>query len=305
MSIPDFQTVMLPALKYAATREEHTLREATDFLAAEFGLTDEERSRPLPSGRQPVFYNRVSWARGYLKQAGLMEATRHNHLRITDRGKQVLAANPAKIDMKFLEQFPEYLDFRERARQPKEESTQGTQVEELTPEESLEAAFRRTRDELASELLDHIRRSPPAFFEQLVVELLTSMGYGGSRAEAARAVGQSGDEGIDGIIDEDRLGLDSIYIQAKRWSDKPVRRTDIQQFVGALQGKRARKGIFITSSRFTEDAEQYASSIDVKVVLIDGNRLADLMIEHDVGVSTAAKYELKRLDADYFTETIV
>lgn len=304
MPIPDFQTLMLPSLKYANRHGEHTLRQATDALAEEFGLTPEEKAQPLPSGRQPTFYNRVSWARGYLKQAGLLRVTKHNHMTITERGKQVLAANPTKIDMKFLEQFPEYLEFRDRARPTKEPRQETADAEDhLTPEESLEAAYRRTREELAAELLDHVRRSSPEFFEQLVVELLASMGYGGSRADAARAVGRSGDEGIDGIIDEDRLGLDSIYVQAKRWSDNPVRRTDIQQFVGALQGKRARKGVYITTSRFTDDAKQYVDTIDPRVVLIDGKRLAELMIDHNVGVSTVARYELKKVDSDYFYET--
>ena len=304
MPIPDFQTLMLPVLKFANERGEHTLRQATDFLADEFELTPEEKAQRLPSGRQPTFYNRVSWARGYLKQAGLLEPTRHNHMIISDRGSQVLSSAPPKIDMKFLEQFPEYLAFRERVRPVKEGAPDAAESEDdLTPEESLDSAYRRTRDELAGELIDHVRRSSPAFFEQLVVELLASMGYGGSRAEAARAVGQTGDEGIDGIIDEDRLGLDSIYIQAKRWSDNPVRRTDIQQFVGALQGKRARKGVYITTSRFTDDAKQYVLNIDVKVVLIDGNRLAQLMIDHNVGVSTVAQYDLKKIDSDYFYET--
>jgi restriction system protein len=300
--VPDFQTIMLPALRFAASHGEHTLRQATDHLADEFHLTEEDRNQLLPSGRQPTFYNRVSWARGYLKQAGLLQPTRHNHLTISKRGTDVLSKNPSKIDMKFLGQFPEYVAFRERARAAKHDQVEAEEESALTPEESLEAAYRRAREELAADLLDHVRRSPPSFFEQLVVELLSQMGYGGSRAEAARAVGKSGDEGIDGIIDEDRLGLDSIYIQAKRWSDNPVSRKDIQQFVGALQGKRARKGVFITTSRFTDEATAYASTIDVKVVLIDGTRLAQLMIDHNVGVSTVAQYELKKLDSDYFYE---
>jgi len=304
MPIPDFQTLMLPVLKFANEQGEHTLRQATDHLAEEFGLTPEERAQLLPSGRQPTFYNRVSWARGYLKLAGLLQPTEHNHMTISTRGRDVLKSAPAKIDMKLLEQFPEYLAFRERSRPVKEEGAGADEPEgHLTPEESLDSAYRRTRDELAAELLDHIARSSPAFFEQLVVELLASMGYGGSRADAARAVGRTGDEGIDGIIDEDKLGLDSIYIQAKRWSENPVRRTDIQQFVGALQEKRARKGVYITTSRFTDDARQYVSKIDSKVVLIDGNRLAQLMIDHDVGVSTVARYDLKKIDGDYFYET--
>lgn len=304
MPIPDFQTLMLPVLKFAETRDEHSLSEATEYLANEFTLTDEERARLLPSGTQPILYNRVGWARTYLKQAGLLGPTRRNYLRLTDRGREVLENDPPRIDMKFLEQFPEYVEFRERKREPKEGDERPDEVQELSPEESLEDAYLRIREDLAKELLDNILRSSPAFFEQLVVELLVKMGYGGSRAEAARAVGQSGDEGIDGIIDEDRLGLDTIYIQAKRWTDSPVGRSEIQKFVGALQGKRARKGIFIAASRFTDQARDYASSIDTKVVLVDGRRLAGLMIDHGVGVSTVAAYELKRIDSDYFIDTL-
>lgn len=303
MAIPDFQTLMLPVLRYADTQEEQSLGEATEYLAHEFDLSAEERNQLLPSGTQPIFYNRVGWARTYLKQAALLEPTRRNYLRITDRGRDVLQSNPGRIDMKFLEQFPEYVEFKERKRAPKE-GEKPVETEELSPEESLEDAYSRIREDLAKELLDNILRSSPAFFEQLVVELLVKMGYGGSRADAARAVGQSGDEGIDGIIDEDRLGLDTIYIQAKRWTDNPVGRSEIQKFVGALQGKRARKGIFITASRFTDQARDYTFSIDTKVVLIDGKSLADLMIDHGVGVSTVAAYELKRIDSDFFIDTL-
>lgn len=304
MAIPDFQTLMLPVLRYAEAQEEHSLSEATDYLAREFDLSAEERNQLLPSGRQPIFYNRVGWARTYLKQAALIELTRRNYLRITERGREVLQSDPGKIDMKFLEQFPEYVEFRERKRVPKEGEEKPVDTEELSPEESFEDAYSRIREDLAKELLDNILRSSPAFFEQLVVELLVKMGYGGSRADAARAVGHSGDEGIDGIIDEDRLGLDTIYIQAKRWTDNPVGRSEIQKFVGALQGKRARKGIFLTASRFTDQARDYTSSIDTKIVLIDGKRLADLMIDHGVGVSTVAEYKLKRIDSDFFIDTL-
>lgn len=304
MPIPDFQTLMLPVLKFAETRDEHSLREATEYLGDEFALTDEERNKLLSSGTQPRFYNRVGWARTYLKQAGLLGPTRRNYLRITERGRDVLQDDPPRIDMKYLEQFPEYVEFRERKREPKEGDEKRDEVQELSPEESLEDAYLRIREDLTKELLDNILRSSPAFFEQLVVELLVKMGYGGSRAEAARAVGQSGDEGIDGIIDEDRLGLDTIYVQAKRWADNPVGRSEIQKFVGALQGKKARKGIFITASRFTDRARDYTSSISTKVVLIDGKRLADLMIDYGVGVSTVAAYELKRIDLDFFIDVL-
>jgi restriction system protein len=303
MPIPDFQTLMLPVLKYTDTHGEHTLREATEFLAKEFELTPAEVPELLPSGRQPMFYNRVGWARTYLKQAQSLELRSHNHLAITERGKQVLADNPTRIDMKYLERFPEYVAFRERTKPARPEVPEMAEEEHLSPDEQLETAYQRTRGELAGELLDRVRSSSSVFFEQLVVELLTKMGYGGSRGDAARAVGRSGDEGIDGIIDEDKLGLDSIYIQAKRWSENPIGRPEIQQFVGALQGKRARKGVFITTSRFSDQAKVFAASVEARVVLIDGERLAQLMIDHDVGVSTVAEYALKKLDADYFYET--
>ena len=304
MPVPDFQSLMLPALKYAAARNEHSLRDAVAYLADQHSLTDEERNERLPNAPQPRFYNRVGWARTYLKQAGLLETSgRRSYLRVTNRGKQVLNSNPEKIDMRFLEQFPEYIEFRERTH------SDGEDVEErirttLTPEESMEAAYLKMREDLAKELLDNIVRSSPAFFENLVIELLVAMGYGGSGTNAARRVGRTGDEGIDGIIDEDKLGLDSIYIQAKRWKDTPVRSGDIQGFIGALTVKRARKGIFITTSRFTDDARNFVSNIDMKVVLVDGKRLAELMIDHNVGITTSNKYEVKKIDSDYFIETL-
>lgn len=304
MAIPDFQTLMLPVLKFAAKQGEHSLSEATDFLAVEFLLTEEEKNHLLPSGTQPIFYNRVGWARTYLKQAGLLEATRRNYVRITERGRKLLESNPSKINMKFLEQFPEYIEFRDRKREIKEGGKIVGDIDELSPEETLEESYSRIRENLAKEILDIISRSSPAFFERLVVDLLVKMGYGGSMSNAARAVGQSGDEGIDGIIDEDRLGLDTIYIQAKKWSENPVGRSEIQKFVGALQGKRSRRGIFLTTSKFTEQAREYSLNIDTKVVLIDGKRLADLMIDYDVGVTTVASYHLKRIDSDYFIETL-
>ena len=303
MSIPDFQTLMLPVLRFASKNDEHSLREAVTYLENEFSITDEEKRQTIPSGKQPIFYNRVGWARTYLKQAGLLKLTRRNYLALTDRGKQVLADGPERIDMKYLEQFPEYLEFRERTREPKQEVDE-QEESALVPEELMDVAYRKLREDLASELLDNIIRSSPSFFERLVVDLLVNMGYGGSDVNAARAVGKSGDEGIDGIIDEDKLGLDSIYIQAKKWTDQPIGRPEIQKFVGALQGQRARRGIFITASRFTEQARDYANNIDTKIVLIDGKRLTQLMIDHDIGVSTTASYQVKRIDTDYFIETL-
>lgn len=301
MSIPDFKTIMLPLLELASDGQVHSINEAVDELADHFALTEEERTKLLPSGQQPTFYNRVGWARTYLKKAGLLEDPRRGHFKITDKGRWALEQNPSEIDLEFLRQFPGFLEFRESATEPTERAETQEELEDLTPEEILEDAFQQIREDLVDELLSYVLNSSAGFFEKLVVELLVKMGYGGSRREAARAVGRSGDAGIDGIIDEDRLGLDVIYIQAKKWtSENPVGRPEIQKFVGALQGRRARKGIFITTSRFTDAAKEYAGRIDTKVVLIDGERLADLMIDYDVGVSPLTTYHIKGIDSDYF-----
>jgi restriction system protein len=303
MPIPDFQTIMLPLLQFASDGEEHSIHEAVDNLASHFSISEEDGSKLLPSGQQPIFYNRVGWARTYLKKAKLIDDPRRGHFRITNRGKEVLRRNPDRIDMKYLREFPEYIEFRETTREAAETLQVEENIDDLTPEEALEEAYQKIREDLSDEVLKAVIKSSPGFFEKLVVELLVKMGYGGSRRDAARAVGGSGDEGIDGIIDEDRLGLDTIYIQAKKWKEgSTVGRPEIQKFVGALQGQRAKKGIFITTTRFSDDAKRYASNIDTKVVLIDGKRLANLMIDHNVGVSERTTYEIKSLDSDYFGE---
>ncbi len=301
MAIPDYQTVMLPLLKLASDGQEHFFRDSVETLAEEFGLSEEERKELLPSGQQALFVNRVGWARTHLKQAGLLETTRRAYFRITERGRQVLAENLDRIDIKYLKQFPEFLEFMARGKDKDSANAQGEIVEQ-TPEESLEAAYQKVRKELAEELLKQIKQCSPAFFEKLVIDLLVKMGYGGTRRDAGRAVGKTGDGGIDGIISEDRLGLDNIYLQAKRW-DSVVGRPEIQKFAGALQGQRAKKGVFITTSGFTPDAHGFVAKIDNKIVLIDGDFLAQLMIDHNVGVSTAALYEIKRIDSDYFSES--
>lgn len=302
MPIPNFQTIMLPLLQFFDDEKEHANHEYLDRLAKQFYLTDEELNEMIPSGTQTTFNNRIGWARTHLSKAGLLEMRKRTIYKITERGKQVIRSNPALIDMKFLKQFPEYVEFREhdsgRRRSHDKETTEETA--HRTPEETLEDAYQEIRDTLAQELLALVKQSSPAFFERLVVELLVNMGYGGSRQEAAHAVGQRGDEGIDGIIDEDRLGLDAIYIQAKRW-ESSVGRPEIQKFVGALMGKKARKGIFITTSTFSPDAINYISNIDYRVVLIDGKRLAEYMIDYNVGVTGSITYQLKRADTDYFT----
>jgi restriction system protein len=268
MAIPDYQSTMLPLLKYTADGKDHPIREVIETLADQFNLTEQERRELLPSGQQAIFDNRVAWARTYMKKAGLPEAPRRGHIRITKRGMDVIALNPPRMDVDFLEQFPEFIEFR-TLRHPKGEP--GGQPTDLnkTPEESLETAYQNLRESVANDLLQQVKTSRPALFERIVVELLVSMGYGGSLKDAGRAIGKSGDEGIDGIIKEDRLGLDIIYVQAKRW-EGTVGRPEIQKFAGALQGQRTRKGIFITTSDFTRDAYEYASRIETKIVLIDG-----------------------------------
>lgn len=299
MSIPDYQSIMLPLLNLIADQKEHSLRETIEVLAERFKLSDDDRKEFLPSGQQAIFDNRVGWARTYLKKAGLVETTRRGYFRITKRGLEVLAKKPGEINAAFLKQFPEFIEFqnlkRDQQRNEEEEDL------EKTPEESIEGAHQIIKQKLAAELLQNIKSISPSFFEKLVIDLLVKMGYGGTRKEAGKAVGRSGDEGIDGIINEDRLGLDIVYIQAKRW-EGVVGRPEIQKFVGALQGQRSQKGIFITTSTFTKDAIEYASRIDSKIVLIDGDTLAQLMIDHNVGVSPMAVYEIKRIDFDYFTE---
>lgn len=306
MTIPDFQTVMLPVLKSVADQHEHSMRDTVNALADVYGLSETERAEMLPSGQQRTFDNRVNWAVSYMKHAGLLEYTRRGVFRITERGVQVISQNPARIDIKFLAQYPEFNEFRAGSRRERNghitsEAQDQDQDTKQTPEERLEDGYQRIRLELAQELLARIMGCSPSFFERLVVELLVKMGYGGSRKDAGEAIGRNGDEGIDGIIKEDRLGLDTIYIQAKRWQGT-VGRPDIQRFTGALMGQRARKGIFITTSIFSREAREYANNIDSKIVLIDGEQLAQLMIDHSVGVSVATVYEIKRIDSDYFAE---
>lgn len=302
MAIPDYQSIMLPLLRFAGDRSEHSIREAIDRLADEFNLSEPERKELLPSGKQATFNNRVGWARTYMHKAGLLHLTRRGYFRVTDRGIEVLTQNPDAINVHFLEQFSEFREFRQRRNEHDEPSAVADELNGTkTPEELLETAYQTLRDDLSSEIRAAIMSCSPEFFEKLVVDLLVQMGYGGSRREAGKAVGKSGDEGIDGIINEDRLGLDTIYIQAKRWEDV-VGRPEIQKFAGALQGHRARKGIFITTSSFSKDAHDYVSRIDSKIILMDGQKLAEYMIDHNVGVTPLASYEIKRVDSDYFVE---
>lgn len=300
MPIPDFQTIMLPLLRFSGDLKEHSIREAVDFLATEFQLSDEELRELLQSGQQETFANRVNWAKTYLKKAGLIHSTRRGYFQISERGINDLQKKPSRIDIKFLRQYREFIDgFKPHLKQDLSEELP-IQNEQATPTDTIEAAYQKLQAELASDLLEQIKETPPSLFERIVVELLVKMGYGGSRKDAGKAIGRSGDEGIDGIINEDKLGLDVIYIQAKRWKDT-ISRPEIQKFAGALQGQRAKKGIFITTSGFSKEAREFTQKIDIKIILIDGDQLAQLLIDNNVGVSTVQNYEVKRLDSDYFT----
>jgi len=304
VAIPDFQSIMLPLLQTAADGAEHIQHEINTKLAEFYQLTDAERSEMLPSAKQARFDNRVGWARSYLQKAGLMESTGRARFRITPRGIDVLKKNPKRIDMKFLQQFPEYMELKNDVRGIEEHSTDTsveTDKQTQTPEERLESSYQNLKQALAQELLARIKKATPRFFENLVVDLLVAMGYGGSRRDAGQAVGQSGDDGIDGIIKEDKLGLDAIYIQAKRW-DSSIGRPIVQAFAGSLEGHRARKGVLITTSTFTTDAREYVTRIEKKIVLIDGKLLSELMIEHGVGLTEIVTYSVKKIDLDYFGE---
>jgi len=301
MAIPDFQSILLPLVRHCGDGQEHTTSDTVETLATEFSLSEDERKSLLPSGVQKVFVNRVAWAKSHLKMAGLLESPRRGVFKITPRGLEVLQKKPTSINLKFLHQFPEYIQFRSTRRTQAEISDEVDNGHVGTPEESLDVAYAKIRDDLAADILQRLRTCSPAFFERLVVEVIVKMGYGGSRQDAGKAIGKSGDGGIDGMIKEDKLGLDAIYIQAKRW-ENTVGRPEIQKFVGALTGQRARKGLFITTSDFSREAHDYVSRIETKVVLIDGETLAQLMIDHNVGVSTITTYELKKIDTDYFTE---
>lgn len=302
MAVPDFQAFFKPLLDIASDGNEHSIKEARERIAKDFNLSEEDLNEKLPSGTQTKFDNRVAWAKSYFVQSKILKSPRRAHFKITYRGKQLHAQGHSRIDVKVLSQYPEFMEFHNPPKQKK--GHQPEPLEEIsseTPEEVLQKAYLSIRNDLAGEILDRIKTNSPSFFESLVVDLMVSMGYGGSRSDAGQSIGQSGDEGIDGIIKEDRLGLDVIYLQAKRW-DGTVGRPEIQKFVGALHGKRARKGVFITTGRFSDEAYDYVKSIDPKVILIDGKSLANYMIDFNLGTSTSVTYEIKRIDSDYFTE---
>lgn len=312
MPVPDFQTVMLPVLRDLAAGERGSA-EMQARVAAHFGLSAADLAQRLPSGKQTTFANRLAWARSHLKGAGLIESPSRGVYRLTARGRDTLAEAPDSIGMAYLSRFPEYVAFRRGGsgdgdagavptpapRSAVVDPAVASPGDGRTPDELIEDGYRQLRRALVDDIRERIAGMPPGAFEQLVVDVLRAMGYGGPAEDSARVVGGTGDEGIDGVIREDRLGLEMIYLQAKRWQSV-VGRPEIQRFAGALQGQRARKGVFITTSSFTREAEAYARSIQTTIVLVDGAQLAELMIDHGVGVTTHRRYEIRRLDSDYF-----
>jgi len=300
--IPDYQSIMLPLLEYVKDGKERSLPEAVEHISSLFKLTEKEKREMLPSGMQPIIENRVGLARTYLKKAGLVESPRRGYFRITERGAEVLRLGLSNIDYKFLMQFAEFVEFHAPKKEDKRNYSQKTIAESLDPMETLENAYQRIKDNLADDLLKEVKTATPVFFEKTVLRLLRRMGYGDLIDGSVEHTGKSGDEGIDGKIKEDKLGLDVIYVQAKKW-ENAVSRPEIHKFVGALKGQNANKGIFITTSSFSSEAVDYARKIDSpKIVLIDGIALAQYMIDFDVGVSKVKNFEIKRKDTDFFVE---
>jgi len=299
MAIPHFQSLMTPILQAISDGQEHRLTDVLERLADEFALTPEERKTLQPSGKQYVFENRLRWATTYLFKAMLLERTGKGVIRIANRGRAALQDQTERVDNNFLKRFPEFVAFL----QPPKKTDNGTNIKEDqdTPEDILESSYQDLRRSLAQEILDKVKSCSPRFFEVLVVDLLVAMGYGGSRKDAGEALGGTGDGGIDGMIKEDKLGLDIVYVQAKRW-EATVGRPTVQAFAGSLDGQRARKGVMLTTSQFSPEAKDYVSKIEKKIVLIDGEELAQMMIDHDIGVTEIVRYAVKKMDLDYFEE---
>ncbi len=294
--------MMLPLLKFVADGKEHLMKDVTRALADQFGLTEDERRQLLPSGQQSLHGNRVAWAKTHMKMAGLLENPVRGSIRISPEGLALLQENPTRIDLRILRRYPSYREFTQKS-QAVGANENGSQDEEpKTPKEVIESAYKSLRAALAKELLERVRGSSPAFFEEIVVRLLVAMGYGGSLIDAGQRIGRSGDGGVDGIIKEDRLGLDVVCIQAKRW-ESTVGRPVVQGFVGSMEIYRARKGVLLTTSTFSADALDYVNRIESKkVVLIDGETLSELMIDYNVGVSVAETYIVKKVDFEFFNE---
>jgi len=304
MPVPDYQSLMAPVLSALADGGDHSLAELRTVLAERLGLTEEDLQAKIPSGT-PLFANRLHWAVTYMYQAGLLSRPKRGVVRITGRGRKVAAAHPDRVDVGVLSEFPEFIEFKSRSHAPRQ-SSQTSQPElaktETTPREAVSTAVDEANAAVAAEVLDRVRQREPAFLERLVLAVLTAMGYGGA-AGAAEHLGKSGDEGLDGVIRQDPLGLDRIYVQAKRYgASRAVGRPEIQEFVGALHGAQADRGIFITTSRFTPEATTYADRVAARVVLIDGAALSALMVRHNIGVQDQQRYVIKRVDEDFFEE---
>jgi len=304
MAVPDYQSLMLPLLQFASDGEVHTLAQAAEVIADQNALTEADRNEMLSSGQRTLF-NRIGWAKTYMAKAGLLEAAGRGKFRISARGLAALKTKPSKINVDFLNRYPEFVEFRRSGRVPAVGASDAAEatviLSKQTPQELLETSYQTLHRQIAQELLEKIASVSPRFFEKLVVDLLVAMGYGGSKVDAGQAIGRSGDDGIDGIIKEDRLGLDAVFIQAKRWRST-VGRPEVQSFAGSLEGQRARKGVFITTSQFSNEAKEYVNRIEKKIILIDGEQLANLSIEFGIGVAPVITYKIQRIDLDYFEE---
>jgi len=318
LTIPNYQTLMSPALKIASDGKEHGVREITERLAVQARLSEQEKAELLPSGRRAKFANRVGWALTHLKKAKVLDSTERGKWQITQRGVKLFEENPTGVDNDVLSQFPEFREFKQwttaeettGAGLPEDPDLTGTHTVETPtrtydldiPREALEWNYKSLRDQLASDLLEQTKKCSPSFFERMVVALLVAMGYGGSLKDAGRAIGRSGDGGVDGLIKQDKLGLDAVYIQAKRWDKGIVGSPELQKFVGSLEGHHATKGVFITTSKFSEEAKRYLDKVNKKVVLVEGKQLAELMIDYGIGATEDTTYTVKKLDPDYFFE---
>lgn len=302
MPIPDYQSLMRPLLELLADGKPRTMPDMHDELCQQFQLSADEMNERLQSGRQTVMKNRIGWARTYLNKAGLIEIPERGFSQITDRGREALVECPDRVDVKYLKKYQEFVEFHSvKPSGEKNDDNENDEQSDATPEEQLVTAYESINRTLASDILAIIRKASPGFFEQIVVDLMIAMGYGGSKKEAGQATQYTNDDGIDGIIKEDKLGLDEIYLQAKRW-ENTVHRPEIDKFIGSLTRKRAKKGVFITTSEYSSGAREAVENLDIKVVLIDGKQLAQLMVDNNLGVTQKETYEIKQLDSDYFSE---